>query len=810
MGARWDREARQWYDPTHDGRLQQFWTPLPPAEGKPKLPRDDPSKRRYIKVTYMQRHHAKCFGARWDPAEKLWYIPSSLNLAQVQELLNSYPETRAQTRRTMQRILEVPAPPRLINPKTHSPVPLSAGDSTRTTRWDMSEVPTVSAKPNADGSWRSVHGDEAPQRHTERTPTKQSRDRGHGHHKHHRVPYSPSTHSGAVSVNEGGPPFKPNAHAPAYEQDGAVRRGNAHLTGPSPQLGRYEEPPGCAVLTTTDRRDIALWRKQLQTFEKALMNYNMRNRCRYNPPLSLFVHPSTWATISEQLLSPTDMTRIGSPTNDAAVEEYLRGVGRYAKVHGMPGELYFAEPIQEYRNLDWPQHPTLSFVTAFDIYVSRWRGVTTSLPEVDRPPDAELAPIMRDAIHPEWLRRTITRKIESGKGPELVGHTTQWRKRASEDVATLMTVIRENAHMAQMLRKSPALHQWSPEAKFEQMSAAQVYGTPQAKAWRQPATLAMLHLQTTHGGGATHGAGIMPQPVTSLGGGATHGGGVMPRPVTNLGGGATHGGGFSPQPVTNLGSGATYGGGFAPQPVTNLGGGATHGGGVMPQPATNLSGGATYGGGFMPQPVTNLGGGKTHGGGFMPQPVTNLGGGTTRHNALGPQPTAAAGGGVNTPGNLNAIPGNSNPQATAGQTPPKNEAPRCPHPGCNRKLKQMRDGGYFRTCYDHSPQGIAAAAARAAAPARTCILEGCNKPRAISTNGAKIKITKRAVESITGSTARHNKRLQEATRHQKQARTNRRQELSHGNVICVQVRTRWTCAPSSMRRDVKSLQTTSR
>ena len=27
-GAKWDREARQWYDPTPDGRLSRIWAPL--------------------------------------------------------------------------------------------------------------------------------------------------------------------------------------------------------------------------------------------------------------------------------------------------------------------------------------------------------------------------------------------------------------------------------------------------------------------------------------------------------------------------------------------------------------------------------------------------------------------------------------------------------------------------------------------------------------------------------------------------------------------------------------------------------------
>lgn len=182
------------------------------------------------------------------------------------------------------------------------------------------------------------------------------------------------------------------------------------------QPGFHEEPPGCAVLTSTDRKQVSLWRKHLQEFEKELYDYNMRHGCNYNPPLRLFVHPSTWSIISTQLLAPQDLSTMKGPTNDVAVEEYLRGIGRYSQAHAKPGELFCANPIQEYRNLKWPTQPGLSYVTAFDIYVSAWQDVTASLPDVDTPSDSELTPIMKAAIQPPWLRQTIERKTLSGKG----------------------------------------------------------------------------------------------------------------------------------------------------------------------------------------------------------------------------------------------------------------------------------------------------------------------------------------------------------------------------------------------------------
>lgn len=59
---------------------------------------------------------------------------------------------------------------------------------------------------------------------------------------------------------------------------------------------------------------MAVWRKYLQTFEEALYQYNQRHHSNYNLPLKLFVHPSTWATIGEQLLAPEDQCELGGPT----------------------------------------------------------------------------------------------------------------------------------------------------------------------------------------------------------------------------------------------------------------------------------------------------------------------------------------------------------------------------------------------------------------------------------------------------------------------------------------------------------------
>ena len=527
----------------------------------------------------------------------------------------------------MQRILEAPHPPRVINPKTHSPIPMGAGDSVRSdTGFGLSSIPVVAKHASSRSSW---HSDDDNRGRHGRAPDPWDRryDQAAQSKPRSYTSPSPSTHSGVMSVNgDRLHPWmgqrqtaQPDTHAVhRRQQPGSTAHPGAQNHWGAP--GFHEKPPGCAILASTDRREVALWRKLLQVFEEALYDYNLRHRCNYNPPLRLFVHPSTWATIGEQLLNPEHLTEMGKPTNDWAIEDYLRGTGDYADTHGKPGELYCSEPLEEYRNLRWPNQPGLSFVTAFDIYVDLWREVTASLPDVDTPTDAELAPIMRAAIMPEWLRKTIERKISSGKGPELVGHTTQWRKRANENLRILMTVIRENAHMAQLLRKSDALHLWSGGASQQQHTNGQdarpgtTHAAPAKQTARQPVTLSELHLQRA-----------------------------------------------------------------------------------------SLT-------------TRNPDGGK---GMYM-----NPGGGsiTSSHGTLGGGGSASGGGGAP-------------PQK--GSQDPAPEAPICPHPGCSRKLKKMQNGNFFRTCYDHSPQGLAAAKAAegGTAPVRTCILEGCTKPRALSTNG---------------------------------------------------------------------------
>ena len=218
LGARWDREARLWYDPTPDGRLSKLWGPPKGQhiERKPSLMSDVPSKRKYLNVAYAERAQAKRFGARWCPTMKSWYIPSGLHPKDVEELTARFQRCRA-PRRMLQRLLEAPAAPARANPKTHSPIPLSASDTVREhDGWGFSALGR-----DARSSWKPADEGSVDRHGRLRVPAWSTSDKSKHHHYAHS---SASTHSGAISVDEGGPPVKPER--PTQIKATAGRRGS--------------------------------------------------------------------------------------------------------------------------------------------------------------------------------------------------------------------------------------------------------------------------------------------------------------------------------------------------------------------------------------------------------------------------------------------------------------------------------------------------------------------------------------------------------------------------------------------------------
>ena len=303
--------------------------------------------------------------------------------------------------RSMQHIpvLQAPGLQMAPNTKTHSSTLLGGGGHDHNT-W---EAP-VRHQDQFSRPLRRTHPSAAWQR-TDGTPNRRTNADSH----------SRSARQDDTSIPRRMPPFAAHPSRNPWQQ-------------PPP-------PPTCPMLTSSDRRQIAMWRKQL------LYSYNLQHGQQHNPALRLSVHPSVWAIISRQLLNTRDKTSIGSPPNHAAVECYLHGIGAYHGEHGRPGEVYCADPLAVYRSLKWPDVSTLSYVTAFDIYMSNWLAFTESLHDVDRVDDEDLVPILTRAIRPQWLQDTIVMKIANGKGPNLIGHATKWRKRAKQHLDTLISVV---------------------------------------------------------------------------------------------------------------------------------------------------------------------------------------------------------------------------------------------------------------------------------------------------------------------------------------------------------------------------------
>jgi hypothetical protein len=81
LGARWDPNAKAWYDPgpginsqldkwLRDPTIPLVVTPAPVARV---------AGRKYLKVPYASKDEAKSLGAKWDKEAKLWYDPTGTN-----------------------------------------------------------------------------------------------------------------------------------------------------------------------------------------------------------------------------------------------------------------------------------------------------------------------------------------------------------------------------------------------------------------------------------------------------------------------------------------------------------------------------------------------------------------------------------------------------------------------------------------------------------------------------------------------------------------------------------------------------------
>ena len=103
-----------------------------------------------------------------------------------------------------------------------------------------------------------------------------------------------------------------------------------------------EKPPKLEMLRSTGAAIMTKWLNKLEDFNVRVKRFRLSHPY-YVPRLSDFVTPETWVMISEDMLDNRDATEDGPP-NDDAVDDFLRGEGRYAK-QGKRGRMRRADPL---------------------------------------------------------------------------------------------------------------------------------------------------------------------------------------------------------------------------------------------------------------------------------------------------------------------------------------------------------------------------------------------------------------------------------------------------------------------------------
>ncbi len=79
LGARWDPSAKSWYDPGPDINAQLNKWLKDPSIPTIVPPVKKVAERKYLKVPYANKDEAKSLGAKWDRQAKLWYDPVGSN-----------------------------------------------------------------------------------------------------------------------------------------------------------------------------------------------------------------------------------------------------------------------------------------------------------------------------------------------------------------------------------------------------------------------------------------------------------------------------------------------------------------------------------------------------------------------------------------------------------------------------------------------------------------------------------------------------------------------------------------------------------
>lgn len=98
LGAKWDRQKRQWYmAPGANLEAVQKWMPKEKEQQTPEPAARQSQSRQYLAVPYDEKGAAKAQGAKWDPEAKSWYAGPDADMTGLQKWL---PENQRQPEQT--------------------------------------------------------------------------------------------------------------------------------------------------------------------------------------------------------------------------------------------------------------------------------------------------------------------------------------------------------------------------------------------------------------------------------------------------------------------------------------------------------------------------------------------------------------------------------------------------------------------------------------------------------------------------------------------------------------------------------------
>ena len=173
------------------------------------------------------------------------------------------------------------------------------------------------------------------------------------------------------------------------------------------------------------------WQSKLEDFNVRVKRFRLTHPY-YVPRLSDFVEPDIWTMMSETMLKEEDQTDSGPP-NDDAVDDMLRGEGKYADYEKERSRMMHTNPLQAFEAIRWTLKATN--VEGFEACASQWRKLTRTMCKVQLPKQKELCKIMFEKIRPAELKRRVREKMSNGLGPDRKCRKPEaWRMRAVKEL----------------------------------------------------------------------------------------------------------------------------------------------------------------------------------------------------------------------------------------------------------------------------------------------------------------------------------------------------------------------------------------